>query len=153
MSEHSRATHIELRPSYALAAILMVAHAVAISIVVIVAIPPGVKLLALAALGVSAVYYVRVALLIHGSSIVALEIAFDDTLSVHTRTGDALACEVQGSSYVNAFLAVINLTTYNPNRHKHVVVLPDSIDPEQFRKLRVWLRWKPRKPEQSSVAL
>ena len=38
----------------------------------------------------------------------------------------------------------MSLAPFAPFSHalKRIVILPDSLDAEDFRKLRVWLRWK-----------
>jgi len=134
---------IALRSSRTLAAILAMAHCAAIVLILLIGIPKWLQAGAIAILVGSLVFYVwRVALLRSSNAVVAVEIASDDAFSVQTRHGDWLGCEVLGSTYVAPFLTVLNLRELENNTVRHVVILPDSVDAEDFRRLRVWLRWK-----------
>src|SRR5258708_301096 len=135
---------ISLRPSWILAAVLAGAHGGAIAVIVIVDMTLWLELIAIAALIVNLVAALRrTALLLAPDSVVAIEIGSDDTLSIQTRRGSRIdGCEVLGSTYVAAFLAIINLREPETRAIRHVVLLRDSIDAEDFRRLRVWLRWK-----------
>lgn len=54
-----------------------------------------------------------------------------------TEWGEA---EMLAGGIVWPFLSVLRL--YCEGRHIFVAVLPDSMEHETFRRLRVWLRWK-----------
>ena len=138
------ALKISLRPSRILAAVLVAAHGGAIAVVVIVDMTLWLELIAITALAVNLVAALRrTALLLAPDSAVAIEIGPDDTLSIQTRRGNRIdGCEVLASTYVAAFLAIINLREPETRASRHVVLLRDSIDGEDFRRLRVWLRWK-----------
>ena len=134
---------IALRPSRMLAAILVMAHCAAIILILLIGIPQWLQTGAIGILVASLAFYVRqVALLRSSSAVVAVEIASDDAFSVQTRRGDWLGCDVLGSTYVAPLLTVLNLRELENNSVRHVVILPDSLDAEDFRRLRVWLRWK-----------
>jgi toxin CptA len=138
---------IALRPSRILAAILVIAHGAALAVIALVSVPLWLKVIAIAALAVSLVFEIRQTVLLRApDAVVALEIASDDALSIQTRRGDWIECEVLGSTYVTYFLAIVNLKDQGSGRVKRAVILPDSIDAEDFRKLRVWLRWKRNAP-------
>jgi len=130
-----------LRPSWTLAAILAAAHGAAIAAVVVVEMPPWLTFVAIAALFANLVLELRHALLRMPDAIVGIEISSDDVLSVQTRRGEWLESEVLGSSYVVSFLAILNLRETASRKSRRVVVLPDSMAAEDFRQLRVWLRW------------
>ena len=134
---------IDLRPSRILAAILVIAHGAAIAAVALAGMPPWLQLIAIAALAANLMFEIRQTVLLRApDAVVAIEIASDDALSIQTRRGDWIECEVLGSTYVIYFLAIVNLKEQGSGRVKRAVILPDSIDAEDFRKLRVWLRWK-----------
>lgn len=138
---------VSLRPSWILAAILAAAHGAAIAAVALAGMPPWLQLIAIAALAVSLMFEIRQTVLLRApDAVVAIEIASDDALSVQTRRGDWIRCEVLGSTYVTYFLAIVNLREQGGGRVKRAVILPDSTDAEDFRKLRVWLRWKAELP-------
>lgn len=134
---------VSLRPSWILAAILAAAHGAAIAVIALVSVPPWLQVIVIAALAASLVFEIRkTALLRAPDAVVALEIASDDALSIQTRRGGWIECDVLGSTYVIYFLAIVNLKEQGSGRVRRAVILPDSIDAEDFRKLRVWLRWK-----------
>ena len=140
---------IDLRYSGLLIAILVAAHGAAIVLVLLVGLPQWLQIISVGVLAASLVYYVKqLALLRSPNSVVAIDVASDDAFSVQTRRGDWLACEVLVSTYVASFLTVLNLKETEKNAVRHVVILPDSIDADDFRRLRVWLRWKRGAPPQ-----
>jgi len=132
----------KLRPSWTLAAILAVAHGAAIAAVVVVEMPLWITFVAIAALFANLVIELRHALLRMPDSVVALEVNSDDALAVQLRRGGWRECEVLGSTYVVSFLVILNVRESVSRKARRIVILPDSIDPENFRQLRVWLRWK-----------
>jgi len=134
---------IQLKASSALAAILLIAYGAAIFLIAVVNLPQWLQLIAIAILIASLVSYVRkTALLFSPEAAVAIEIASDDSLSIQTARGDWIACEVVDSTYVGSFLTVLNLRELNKRVVRHLIILPDSADGDEFRRLRVWLRWK-----------
>lgn len=138
---------IILRPSRILTAILVLAHGAAIAVVALAGMPFWLELIAIAALVASLVFDVRqTALLRAPDAVITLEIASDDKLSIQTRRSEWIECEVLGSTYVTSFLTILNLKGRDSGRNTRAVILPDSLDAEDFRKLRVWLRWK-REPQ------
>ncbi len=52
-----------------------------------------------------------------------------------------LETKVLSSSLVLPYLTVLNLKVPNRRWSFNVLVLPDSVDAESFRRLRVWLKW------------
>ena len=62
--------------------------------------------------------------------------------SVQARHGAWSDYAVLGNTYVAPYLTVMNLRQTDSHALKRIVILPDSLDAEEFRKLRVWLRWK-----------
>jgi toxin CptA len=122
---------------------LVAAHGAAIAMIALVGLPLWLQLIALAALVLSLMFNVRqYALLRSPDAVVAIDIASDDAFSVQTRREDWIECEVLGSTYVTAFLTVLNLREKDSGAVRRVTILPDSIEAEDFRGLRVWLRWK-----------
>lgn len=122
---------------------LLLAHGGAITIVLVVSMPLWLKLIAVTALVINLGFEMwRNALMRDADAVVAIGIAADNALSIQTRRGDWVDCTVRGDTYVASFLVVLNLRRLDNERRKIVVILPDAIDAEDFRKLRVWLRWK-----------
>lgn len=93
----------------------------------------------------------RHALLRAPHSIVALE-THDGSLSVRTRKGEWLEGEVLGSSFVSPGITIVNFLPHGRWRVLHIVLLPDNADPQEFRHLRTWLRWKKGEKEDPGAA-
>jgi len=126
-----------------LASILLLAHGAAVAVVLLVGLPLWLEVTAVAALSLNLAHGVwRKAILRSTASIATIEIASDDTFSIQTRHGEWIECEVRGDTFVLWFLTVLNLRRRDSGARISVVILPDAIDAEEFRRLRVWLRWK-----------
>ena len=134
---------INLRSSWLLVTLLTLAHGAALAIVLFVNIPFWVTLVAAAGLAVHLLVVVRrQALLLVPDAAVAIEIRSDDTLAVQARSGAWSEYAVLADTYVAPYLTVLNLRQTDSHAVKRITLLPDSLDAEDFRKLRVWLRWK-----------
>lgn len=44
--------------------------------------------------------------------------------------------------FVSGMVVMLDLQSVGPGRGKRVVLMPDSVSREEFRRLRVWLRWR-----------
>jgi toxin CptA len=75
-------------------------------------------------------------------SIVALELSDDCRLKVQDRRGEWRDGEVLASSFVAPRLTVLNLRLAGERLARHVILVPDRVDAEMYRRLRVLLRWK-----------
>ena len=82
-----------------------------------------------------------------------LERSDEMTCTLETQRGDRIACALLGSSFVTPYLTVLELKPLGGKkllqrlRARSVVILPDGIDADEFRRLRVLLRWKWKTPE------
>ena len=135
--------NIRLKPSGYLTLLLSAAHTIAIGLVLALPLPIGLKLVTTLVFCVSLVFYLkRNAWLAAPNSIIALEIMEDCACAIETHSGKRLDCILLPTSYVSASLTILNLRADGEMLARHIVILPDSINPEDFRKLRVLLRWK-----------
>ena len=75
------------------------------------------------------------------------------TFNIQDRRGHWFECRALGSAYVSQFLTVLNLQSLENEMVKRVVILPDMVDPEDFRALRVWLRWEAKSTEPESIEM
>ena len=75
------------------------------------------------------------------SAIVRLELRLDGGIRLHHRDGRQSHGIVNADSTVTPWLTVVGVKVPGRWRSIHVVVLPDAIDAEDFRRLRVRLRW------------
>lgn len=134
-----------VRPSVRLALLLCLVHAAAAGALWLTPLPATGKAVATLAIAASLVYYIaRDAALHAASAIVELEIKEDGGISFQTRSGEWIEAELLGSSYVSPRLTLVNLRPRGRRRVRHLILLPDSLDPRDFRRLRVWLRWAAR---------
>jgi toxin CptA len=77
------------------------------------------------------------------SAVVRLEVRPDGAIRLQHRDGRQSDGVVHGDSIVTPWLTVIGVTVPGRWRSTYVVVVPDAIDAEDFRRLRVRLRWPP----------
>lgn len=134
---------IHRKPSLRLAIILSVAHLVATGLLWSLALPFGIKAIIVVMLAFSLIYYVRQdALLTANNAVVAFELSDDMHCKLVTRSGESTVCDLSGSTFVAPYLTVLNLKPAGKFFTRSVVILPDGIDVEEFRRLRVLLRWK-----------
>ena len=133
---------ISISPSARLAIALCVAHVAAAGVLWLLPIPAlGLATFTLP-VAISLVYFLaRDAALRGQQAIVALELR-DDGISFRTRGGNWVDCELQGSSYVSPRLTIVNLRPHGRRRTRRVILVPGNVNAHDFRRLRVWLRWK-----------
>lgn len=134
---------IDVGPSMLIAVAVSVVHVSATAIVWIVPMPVAAKAVLTLAIAVSLIgFMARDAALHAPGSIVALELREDGGLACQTRNGEWLECELLGSSYVSPQITVVNLRPRGWSRQRRVILVPDNVDGRDFRRLRMWLRWK-----------
>jgi len=134
---------VELRPSRGFAALLAAVHAAALLVIVLMPLPAAVVAVAALPVAASALWSIRRQALRRGrNAVTALEFADRETLQL--RDGDGLwhGGRLSGSSTVGAALTVLNIGL-DGGTTRHVVITADGIDRDDFRRLRVWLRWGP----------
>jgi toxin CptA len=125
-----------------LVGVLAVSHAIAVALLVPPAIPAWGKALVFLAVIASLVFFLgHVALLRTPQAIVAIEIGEDGEIMVQTRCGEWHECRLSGDSFVSDWLTIMVLTQQNRRATRYIVITPDNVDAEDFRRLRVWLRW------------
>jgi len=75
-------------------------------------------------------------------SVVSLHLKDKNTCQVRLLSNDCLDYLIDASTFVAPYLTVLSLKTNRYFQRRTIVILPDSLDEESFRQLRVWLRWK-----------
>lgn len=75
-------------------------------------------------------------------SLISLRLDADCRCAFQTRSGAWHDAALLGSSFVSPYLTVLNLQPAGGRWAKHLVILPDAINAEDFRRLRVWLKWR-----------
>lgn len=131
-----------LLPSRRLAALLTAMHLLAVLPLALAPLDTVLRLALSLALVLSLLYYgYRHGLRRSGAAVDSLHLAADGTFSVRLRQGDWQPVEVRGSSFVQPWLTVLHLGLAGQRRGLALVLLPDMLPREDFRRLRVWLRW------------
>lgn len=134
---------VSVSPSVRLAAATCVVHCLAAVLLWLVPLPVSGKAAVTLAIAVSLVFFLaRDAALHAANAIIALEIGDDDSVSYQTRDGEWVICELLDSSYVSPGLTIVNLLPHGRRRTRRVILLPDNVAPRDFRRLRMWMRWK-----------
>jgi toxin CptA len=73
--------------------------------------------------------------------IIALRVNISGELSIQQRDGDWQEVTLLGTSFVAPYLTILNLRVGGKRWPKHVVLTADALAQDEFRRLRVWLKW------------
>lgn len=138
---------LDFKPSVILTLIIGAISLGAIAILIPLALVWQIKLLMSIAILSASLY----AICLHGLlmlpwSCLALRVNSDNTLTLILGNGRQLQAAVCRNSVVTPYLTVVNCTVQDAPIFmrwfsRHLVVLPDRLDQETYRQLRVWLRW------------
>lgn len=130
---------VELRPSKALALAVAGAHLLAVA-AALIGLPPAAAVIAAAGLALSFAHYWRWARLRTPSSVVALELCSDGRLAIAGPAAGWCPAVLRHTAVPAGWLAVLTARDAS-GASRSAVILPDALDPEPFRRLRVMLRW------------
>ncbi len=137
------ALSIQRTPSLRLAALLSLAHSAAVGSLWPLTLPWSIKAMIMVALAISLAYYLRQdALLSADNAVIAFVLSDEMQCIVTVRSGESMICNILGNTFVAPYLTVLNLKPVGKFFTRSIVILPDGVDAEEFRQLRVWLRWK-----------
>lgn len=129
-------------PSRYLAAMLITAHGSVCAALIPLTLPLWAKLaLAFSVLFSLGYHLQRKAWLSAPSACVAMTLE-GDQVALTMRDGARLDGPIARDSLVTPWLTVLNVLPQDARFVRSVVILPDSMDAESFRQLRVWLKWK-----------
>lgn len=78
----------------------------------------------------------------NGGGALQLQCQADGSLSIQQTGEDWRPVTLLPGSMVNPWLTTIRYRGESGNKVGTLVLLPDSLDREDFRRLRVWLKWK-----------
>jgi len=143
MSYYSaKAIHLNLQPSILLATIIGFVVLMMSVVLILLPLNAAFKWPLLALMLMASVYSIRrYALLTSASSVIHLSLTQTSKLQLTYKDTSQAEVRVLESSFVSAYLTVLNLQELETRRHLHVLLLPDSAEANGFRQLRVWLRW------------
>jgi toxin CptA len=138
----ARMLRLALKPSYQLSAWLSLSHLAAALCVLMVPMPLWLRTVLALALLSNLIYALGdQAWRRWPSSIVGLQFERDGLVIVQSRNGTVVEARVLGSSFVAPYLTIVFLKRERRWLSSAVVILPDAIEPDLFRQLRVWLKW------------
>lgn len=130
-----------LHSSRYLAAALIVAHGVTLAALLPLALPVWAKAVLVFLVLLNMMHHLRRdAWLSAPSAHVALMLDGDQVV-LPTRGGEKLTGKILHDSLVTPYLTVLNVLPQGAHFSRSVLILPDSLDAESFRQLRVWLKW------------
>jgi toxin CptA len=133
---------VHLKPSRYLAAAFAVVHVAAAATLLPLDLHVAVKLALAMLVGVSLAHALRRHAFLRGTgAITAVEICDNTTGAALSRRAGWHDVRILGTSYVTPWLTVLNLARFG-GRPRHVLIVPDNVDAEDFRRARVLLRWR-----------
>lgn len=136
--------NIALQPSKLLQRAILLLHGVAIAALWLAALPDWLRGLATAGLLASAFWYRRQYGTAAPRQVTRLSIDDEGECTISTKDGADYTGRVLGSSLVTPLLSVVRIRAHNRRFTRSVVLLPDVTSDEEYRRLRVHLRWKVR---------
>ena len=126
--------HLQIKPSRRMLVLQSLAHVVAAGGVMASTIPSWMAALLLILVGFSWVRERR------GSPVTGLVLRGDGTIEVTASDGSVAGGALHPHTFVSSFLVVL---LYRRNdRLRALTLLGDSLPVEDFRQLRLWLRWR-----------
>ncbi|MEQ1673896.1 MAG: protein YgfX [Candidatus Nitrotoga sp.] len=130
-----------LRPSQYLAGVLIAALNAAVVLLLSMSLPWWAKLAAITALLISAVYYFRHdAYLSMQTSNVRLQMEAGQA-TITRRNGQSWSGLVLHDSFITPQMVILNVLPEGAYLSRSVIILPDSLDKDSFRQLRVLMKW------------
>lgn len=138
-----RSIHIQLLPSKLLLGLLGGVSIIACAIILTLPILLTFKLLIIALILLSSTFFIlRDALLKLPNSWKMLEVDSKGNLTITNKNGQKFQLAPAASSFIHEACSVINLERVGFNfALPPVILLPNAENADEFRRLRVWLRW------------
>ena len=131
-----------LQSSTTLAVLLLSVGLAACLILLCMPVALWIKTTAILLISLATIWHMaQYALLLLPGSIIKLELTTRAEFFVTQRDGQKIKAEVLTTSFVAWYLVMLNLKFPASRLARHVVLIPDMLDSEAFRRLRVWLRW------------
>lgn len=131
----------QLRPSRCFAAILTAAHGATFLSVLLLPLPFWAQAALAFLLLFSLIYHLRRDALRSAPSAAVSLMLEQEQITLVTRNGRQLTGQVLRSTLVTPLITVLNMLPHGARFANSVVILPDSLDDESYRLLRVWLKW------------
>jgi toxin CptA len=140
-----------LKPSRSLAVVFAGAHLVAAFSAVVLELPLPAKAGVVLAVATSLYRSLRRYAWLRGAaSIVFFELPRAESIVVRRHDGRCSSGRVLGTTLVTPVLTVINVRLQASRFAQHVLLVPDNLDAEDFRAVRILLKWGRGKADASS---
>jgi hypothetical protein len=134
--------HFKLRPSRFLAALFCVlCFSVLVSIWTLPLPSMALLTLTLLATGWSGYCLLHHAILRTGNACVAFRLEEGDGIVLVLRNGSHLVCRLSDDSLIAPYVVILNVVLNEQHRGRSVLVFPDAMGSDSFRRLRIALRW------------
>ena len=151
MSEYATLT-VQPGASRGLAGVLVAAHLAAVAVAWLTLskwwlLWPLTMVIVVSLVDVLAVHALRTA----RRAVIRVDLGADAAVSVHFRDMLPTNGRLLGSSFVSFRLVVLRVALVNRHFPLSIVIEASSLPPEDFRRLRVWLRWRPLHPPTSTA--
>lgn len=124
-----------------LAAILIAAHGATFAALAPLPFPPWAQTALAILVLFSLIHSLRKAAWLSAPSANVALMLDGDQVMLATRSGKQLTGRILRNSLVTPYLTVLNVLPQGARFARSAVILPDSLDAESFRQLRVWLKW------------
>jgi len=134
-------SQFQLQPSRYLAAALIAAHGAAYTALLPLTLPLWAKAALAPIFLFSLIYHLRRDAWLSATSASAGMLLQGDQIVLSTRAGGEVAGTVSRNSLVTPWVTVLNVLPQGARFSRSVIILPDSLDAEAFRQLRVILKW------------
>jgi toxin CptA len=135
--------HIDLGASRRLTAGMAAMHVFAGAMLWLSSLPLWLVLPVMPPLAGSLLFYLRrECLRLSPTAIVSFTLHPDCRCEFQNKNGERHEAVLLGTSFIAPYLTVLNLKPLNHRLARHVVILPDNVDAERFRKLRISLKWR-----------
>ena len=142
MNYSLKALYVDLRSSRTLAVLLGASGLGACALLIFLPMSPWLAGLIIVVVVLAVAHALALhALLMLPAAVMNIEITAQGEMYCTLRSGARVVVTVLGNSTVMPWLTVLNLRQAERRLARHVVLLPDSMAADEFRRLRVWLRW------------
>lgn len=139
---HARPIHLELRPSVGLTCLLGLFVSMNLLVLLLLPMAAAIKIALIGVVMATGVRAVRQhALLLSTTAVISVRVDHESRLRLTLKDGRQYDARVLASSFVASYLTVLQLKVAEQRWPVALIILPDSVIPEQFRELRVWLKW------------
>lgn len=139
-----RPIRLDLKPSTLLAMILISAAVGACVVALAMPIPAYVQIGLVVAVIIATAYHAMDSLLLFPWSIVCVELSSKGELKTIRKDARQEIIHILPGSFVMPAMTILNIRTGSFFRRKNVLITRDRVDGDEFRRLRVWLRWSPQ---------